>query len=122
MKFLSLPIAALALSALVASAFAADPMAGYYGNTLVVSGPKGERKMMYNADHTYSSTDAEGKAASGTWEVKGAELCTTRLQPPPDKPNDAHCRPLAADKKAGDSWQAPGRNGETMTFKVVAGR
>ena len=104
-------------------AYAADPMAGYYGNTLVVTTPKGERKVSYKADHTYASVDGEGKTSTGTWEVKGSDLCMTRLQPPPDKDRaGAHCRPLAADKKAGDSWENTNDEGRKMSFKLIAGQ
>jgi len=114
--------ACLAFVFFAAPAFAADPMAAFYGNTLVVTSPRGVHKIAYGADHTYTSTDSDGKSSNGTWEIKGDQLCTTRVQPAPDGDRAGpHCRPAPTDKKVGDSWDATGRSGEKMSFKLVAG-
>ncbi len=53
---------------------AVDPMAGFYGNTLVVTGDAFQAHVHYRANHTLDmSGTASGKAFStkGSWKIDG---------------------------------------------------
>lgn len=113
----------IAASLVVVSASAAfagdDMMAGYFGNTAIVTGGMTETRTYYNADHTFilkaPSFNMEWK---GTWKVDGANLCRTYEKAPPGVPNP-FCTPLAAHKP-GDTWTMT-MDGKTRTVSLVKG-
>jgi hypothetical protein len=115
-------VSLLALGAV--PAFAADDiMAGYYGNTAVVTGGMIESHTHYRADHTFDLTaTAMGTTYTfkGTWKIDGkGQLCRTYADPaPPNTPNPL-CT-VIAPHKVGDSWTMT-MNGNTRTIKLVAG-
>ncbi|MBS0273881.1 MAG: hypothetical protein JSR55_05650 [Proteobacteria bacterium] len=96
-----------------------DAMAGYFGNTAIVTGGMTETRTYYNADHTFvlkaPSFNMEWK---GTWKVDGTNLCRTYEKAPPGVPNP-FCTPVEAHK-AGDSWTMT-MNGKTRTVSLVKG-
>jgi hypothetical protein len=105
------------------SAAAADVMAGYYGNTIVITGPSLKVHVHYAADHTLEVAGTRsGKAFStkGTWKIddKG-QICRSYETPPPGVPNP-FCGP-AASHKVGDKWSMSGAGGETTQQTLVAG-
>ena len=117
-------LAASALTLLVVPALAADDvMAGYYGNTAVVTGGMFESHTHYRADHTFDvSANAFGQTYSfkGTWAIddKG-QLCRTYVGgAPPNSPNTL-CVPAQAHK-VGDTWTVT-MNGNTRTITLKAG-
>lgn len=83
---------------------AADPMAGYYGNSVVVIDAKGlESHVYYNADHTFTGiAPAYNYKFQGTWELKDGQLCSTFNPVPPGVTNPS-CSPFAPHV-VGDSW------------------
>jgi hypothetical protein len=115
--------AAAAFVLAVAPALAADdPMAGFYGNTVEVTGPSFNVTVHYRADHTMDSSGTiAGKTFStkGTWKVddKG-QLCRTYDTTPPTMTNP-FCTP-ATPHKVGDTWTAttPDGSPRTITLKV----
>jgi len=119
MKRFLLTVAVLALSG--GAALAADPLANYYGNTLVVNGPDGAFKIWYKADKTYTGLNASGVKISGTWAVAGDQICVTQTSPAPAAGQEKHCGGVAPDKKVGDTWQNTWNDGKTYTQSLVAG-
>src|SRR5258707_14981018 len=84
---------------------AADPMANYYGNTVVVVNAKGiESHTHYNADHTFEGVaPAFNYHYKGTWEITpDGKLCNT-FDPVPPGVTNPDCKPLGP-VAVGDSW------------------
>ena len=106
---------------LIGPALAEEPLAAFFGNTLVVKDAKGERKMWYRPDHTFTGVDQTGQKTAGSWEIKDNQLCMARTEPPPEAGHGNHCRPVPAGKKVGDSWEGTNREGQPVSFKLVAG-
>jgi hypothetical protein len=114
MKTILLGLCAAALTA--GAAFAqADPMAGMYGNTMVVvSGTGMESHTVYSADHTFAGiVPSMGYKYQGTWALddKG-QLCRTFNPPVPGRTNP-DCDPLTPHA-VGDKWTMP--DGGTVTI------
>ena len=117
--------ALVALSVAGAAIAADDPMAGAYGNTVVVTNEKGETsKIWINKDGTYK-VEANGKTGTGKWVLKDAnkKYCST-----PDASADAKapapketCTDFAGAHKAGDKWQQKDADGKTVTVEIKAG-
>jgi hypothetical protein len=117
---------ALGLSAVAVAA--ADPMAGVYGNTVVVTNAKGEvSKIWINKDGTYKAAAANGQAGTGKWVVKdnNTKYCVT-----PDLPATApagtpapkeSCSEFHGGKKPGDKWQQKDAEGQPISVEVKAG-
>jgi len=113
-------IAASLVVVSASAAFAGDEaMAGYFGNTAIVTGGMTETHTYYNADHTFvlkaPSFNMEWK---GTWKVDGTNLCRTYEKAPPGVPNP-FCTPVEAHK-AGDTWTMT-MAGKTRTVSLVKG-
>jgi hypothetical protein len=103
-------------------AFAADLMAGYYGNTVALTGKDLVVRVHYRADHTLDVAGTRaGQAFSskGTWKIDKGQICRTYETPPPGVPNP-FCSP-AASHKVGDTWSMPAAGGGTNEAKLVAG-
>ena len=49
----------------------ADPFANFYGNTVKVAGPAGERLVFIDEGGTYSQKLPDGSTAEGKYEVNG---------------------------------------------------
>lgn len=82
MKRMLLAAAVFAVSAV--AAFAADPYAGYYGNTVNVTSPDGKTDKAYvNPDKTWERKNADGTSMKGTYEVAadGKSACFTQTEP-----------------------------------------
>lgn len=90
---------AIALALWTGSALAAkDVMATRYGNTTDTVDALGvHTKIYYHADHTFKANSA-GVMVSGTWKLKGPNVCLTYFKPPAETctPTDNH--------KVGDTW------------------
>ena len=115
--------ATFALALCVTPVLAADdPMAGFYGNTLVVTGDGFQAHVHYRADHTLDmSGTASGQAFStkGTWTIddKG-QICRSYDKTPPTMTNP-FCSP-ATPHKVGDSWSVTTPAG-SRSITLVAG-
>jgi hypothetical protein len=105
--------------ALPAWAADVDVMAGYYGNTAVVTGGRAETHWVYNADHTFvMKVPAFGVSFKGTWAVNAATLCRTFAAPPPGMDNP-FCTSIEAHK-VGDTWTTTVGT-ESRTISLVQG-
>jgi hypothetical protein len=105
-------------------AFAADDvMAGFYGNTVVVTGDAFEAHVHYRANHTLDiSGKASGQAFStkGSWKVddKG-QVCRSFKTTVPTMANP-FCTAATAHK-VGDTWTATTPTGAARNIALVAG-
>jgi hypothetical protein len=100
--------AAPAMPATPATPSAADPMAGYYGNSVVVIDSKGlESHTYYKADHTFTGVaPAYSYNYQGSWEITAdGKLCRTFNPEPPGitNPNCDTFQPHVV----GDTWASP---------------
>lgn len=120
--------AVLALGLAGAAVAAADPMAGVYGNTVIVTNAKGEvTKVWINKDGTYKVQSSTGQAGTGKWAVKdnNTKYCSI-----PDLPASApagtaapkeSCSEFHGGKNPGDKWQQKDADGQPITVEVKAG-
>ena len=128
MRF-AIPALAGVMLIAMSAAYADDPMANTYANTVTTkntaTGDTGT--LLFNADGTYTaSATANGKPVQypGKWTLKddGKTICLAP-QLPPNTPNapGPSCSPLQAHN-VGDSWTVT--NDQNMTFQVslTAGR
>lgn len=120
MKRILLASAMLALSAGTALA---DNLAGFYGNTVVVTAPDGKvTKSKVNADKTYTSIQPDGTTTKGTWAWKDDKnACFTQTEPAPAAGQAPAC--YAVDpRKVGDTWTVKTPDGKAeIKFALVAG-
>ena len=80
-------------------------------NALQVSSSQGSYVTYFNADGTYTTN----VGISGTWEIRGAEICVVRST------GESGCAPLQDDVSLGDSWEGTNAaTGETVTYTIVA--
>jgi hypothetical protein len=119
--------ALVAMSLAGAVMAADDPMAGAYGNTVVVTNAKGETsKIWINQDGTYKA-EANGKSGTGKWALKDGnkKYCAT-----PDLPADAPagtaapkeaCSEFKGPHKVGDTWKQKDADGKAITVEIKAG-
>ncbi len=115
---------ALALSA--TAAWAADPMANTYANTVTTKSQKtgAAGTLLFNADGSYSAstTGPDGKpvAYQGKWSLKenDATIC---LSPTLPNPPPTSCSPIATHA-VGESWTVTNDQGETFDVSITAGR
>lgn len=108
---LGLACGALAVGpAMAADTTAPDPMAGFYGNTLIVTAPDGASRWQYHPDHTYTMVNDKGVGMTGIWGIVGKQICEG---PSDQKPQ---CHLLPGPKQAGDTW----KNGQ-VTFELKQG-
>ncbi|HEX4533387.1 MAG TPA: hypothetical protein VH000_04075 [Rhizomicrobium sp.] len=108
------------LSLAATSAFADDPMASLYANTVVITTAKGEMgRTLTNADHTFTSYQPDGRVLKGTWKIVNNQVCST-VTDPAIKPPPHVCRPLVA-RKIGDTWTMT-QGGASWTATLKAGR
>lgn len=118
-----LAAAAFAVSAAIAVA-AADPYAGYYGNTVSITGPSGKTDKAYvNPDKTWERKNADGSTMKGTYEVNadGKSACFTQTEPPPAADAKPVCFPVDA-RQAGDKWETKDDKGNVTKWEITAGR
>lgn len=112
------------------AAYADDPMANTYGNTVTTKSAKtgAVGTLLFNADGTYTATGTgpDGKAITypGKWVTKdsGATLCLTPQLPAgtPNAPGES-CSPLAAHP-IGEHWTVTNSAGESFDVVVSKGR
>ena len=120
---------ACAAALFATAAYADDPMANTYGNTVMTKSEKtgAAAKLMFNADGTYtaSATDASGQPVSygGAWTLKdsGASICLTPKLPAGTPGSAPSCSPLVKHA-VGESWTTTNDQGETFDVSIAAGR
>jgi len=123
-----IPMLALAgvFSLVASTAYADDPMAMTYGNTVTTkntqSGATGT--LMFNADGTYTASgvgpDGKPQTYPGKWVTKdnGATLCLTPSIP--NGPGES-CSPLSSHQ-VGDHWTVTNTAGQSFDVGLLAGR
>lgn len=92
----------------------ADPFANFYGNTVKVVGPAGERHVYIDAGGSYSQKLPDGTIAEGKYELDGDTACFLGGEAP-------YCVPAMA-REVGDTWELTAPDGATETATLVAGR
>lgn len=105
-----------------------DPLAGVYGNTVVMTTSKGEIiKLWINRDGTFRGESSKGQRFSGRWRLtdNNTKFCTTS-DVPPNAPKDTpapkeSCFAFEPGHKAGDKWGQPEPNGEKKIIEIKAG-
>lgn len=95
-----------------------DPMESLYGNTLVVKSARGNARLWYDADGTFSGVDDQGGMLAGTWTIDGVSLCTVLRKPEPRPPHRGTLEPHAV----GDAWEDHRADGTTTVLRIEAGR
>ena len=117
-------IAASVLAFVAAPALAADdPLAGYYGNTVISTGGMAEVHTHYRADHTFDLTGSMmgmSRSFKGTWELKDDKVCRTFVGEMPPGTTNPNCGPAMAHK-VGDTWTMTTPAGATRTLTLKAG-
>jgi hypothetical protein len=107
----------------VGAGFAADdPMANYYGNTVISKGASGESHAHYKPDGTFDATLSGAMGSmntTGTWKLddKG-ELCRTYNNAPPGM-TGSFCTAWGTHQ-VGDTWTIE-LNGQPRTVSLVKG-
>ena len=118
-----LSAAAVVVLGSVPALAADDVMAGFYGNTVVVTGDAFQAHVHYRANHTLDiSGTASGQAFStkGTWKIddKG-QICRSYKKAVPTMANP-FCT-AATVHKVGDTWTATTPTGSSRNIALVAG-
>lgn len=111
------------------AAYADDPMANTYGNTVTTKSEKSGAagQLMFAQDGTYmaNATGADGKPVSytGAWALKdnGGTICLTPKLPPNTPGSTPSCSPLQKHA-VGDSWKVTNDQGETFDVSLTAGK
>lgn len=105
-----------------------DPMAGTYGNTVVVTNAKGEStKLRINKDGTYTLETAKGEKGTGRWSLKesNTKYCSTPDLPasaPKDTPAPKEsCTEFKGAQKVGNKWEQNDADGQRVVVEIVAG-
>jgi opacity protein-like surface antigen len=117
-------LAAAAVLAISTSAYAADPFAVAYGNTVTQAFADGSKMTTFvNPDMTWQQTRG-GATFKGTYAWKDAtHVCFTVTDPAPADPSKATgCNEIKGDHKVGESWTENGMDGKPITMTITAGR
>jgi len=117
-------LAAAAALFVSTGAWAADPFAVAYGNTVTQTLPDGTKMTTYvNADHTWEQ-HVGGKTVKGTYAWKDdTHVCFTVTDPAPTDPSKATgCNEIKGDHKVGDTWTEQTPDGKSITMAITAGR
>lgn len=98
-----------------------DPMAGTYGNVVVVTNAKGDvSKLWISQDGTYSYESAKGERRTGRWARKGDQLCLTP-NPRDDAPSPKEsCAEFKGSHRVGAKWKQKNALGEEVTVEIRA--
>jgi hypothetical protein len=122
--------AALACAATLfaSAAYADDPMANTYGNTVTTKSHKtgASGALMFNSDGTYmaKATDDKGQPVSygGSWTLKddGKSICLAPKLPQGSPGSMPSCSPLEKHN-VGDSWTVTNDQGETFDVSLNRG-
>lgn len=97
-----------------------DPMASFYGNTIVSTSGSTTIRMHYRADHSFDFTGSMlfiSKSFRGSWVLDGkGDVCRTYAGDlPPDTVNP-QCVPITSHN-VGDVWKSPD-NSRTYSLKA----
>ena len=94
---------------------------GAFGNTVVSTYPDGRTAHLWlQRGGRFEGEGRSRRHNSGTWRIKGRELCLRQQRPMP-VPLE-YCTPIVVARVGGSSWTARAVTGETIQVRVVAGR
>lgn len=97
-----------------------DPMAGRYGNTVVMTEKDGKvMKARFNRDKTVELTRPDGETMSGEWVLEGDQVCVKMSMM---LMSMKRCMPFVPHKNPGDVWTQKNPQGEDVTATIVAGK
>jgi hypothetical protein len=124
----SIMVLACAGTLFATAAYADDPMANTYGNTVTTKSQKtgATGHLMFAQDGTYTAnaTGADGKPVSytGEWTLKdgGTTICLAPKLPPNTPGAAPSCSPLQKHA-VGDSWTVTNDQGEAFDVSLAAG-
>lgn len=114
---------------LTGAVWASSPMAGTFGNTVLVTDADGKvTKYAFKDGGTWTAKTPDGKDANGTWELTEGEkkICLTLVLPAGATPPEGGIKPACSEfvgggKKAGDKWTQNDANGKPVTVEIKAG-
>jgi hypothetical protein len=123
MRRLVVAVALAAAGAAPAALAADDPLAGYYGNTVVSTGGMLEIHTHYRADHTFDlagSMMGMHRDYKGTWSMAAdGKLCRIFVGDLPPNTTNPVCS-IVPPHKVGDTWTVDS-NGSTRTVTIKPG-
>ncbi len=126
MRFFTLALAG-AFVLVASTAYADDPMASTYGNTIHTRNTANSQTgtLLFNADGTFTGTvtGADGKdvAYPGTWTVSSGNICLTPTAADAAAAAPASCSPVVSHN-IGDTWTITNNQGMTYEITLTAGR
>lgn len=128
MLFRTLALAG-AVALVSSAAFADDPMANTYANTVhttnKATGAQGTLLFDQNNIYTANGTDKDGKPVTykGAWMIKddGKTICLTPNIANANPPPPTSCSPLEKHN-VGESWTVTNNLNETFDVSITAGR
>ena len=120
MQKLLLALAALCLaSPSLAAAPHTPDVSVAFGNTVVSTYPDNRQGHLWiKKDGTYDYTGRRNTPSSGTWAIKGDQVCLKQKKPV--SAPFTYCT-TAPDGQIGASWKAKAVTGEAITVSVVKG-
>jgi hypothetical protein len=120
MKRLAILAVAAALAAPPAFAVTTADLKPAFSNTIISTYPDGRKaKLWLNADGSYRAQGRRGKPSSGTWALKGSQICLKQAKP--FKAPMTYCTAVKQGG-VGTSWTSKAVTGERIKVTVVAGR
>lgn len=106
----------------------ADPMAAYYGNTLICSGATWECHMWLNKDGTYilfAMDIVDGKPTvrglEGRWALINGRFCRDPEDPKRNSCNFPQLATHEEGRQLGERWEGLNRGGQPEHFQLVPG-
>lgn len=109
--------------ALAAPSFAApaDPLAGMYGNTVVVTQEDGSStRIHFREDGTWEQRDDAGNIFRGTFAREGGELCFTLTEPNQGSGTTRECDVIEPGHVVGHKWSTVD-HGKTVRYEILKG-
>lgn len=98
------------------------PLAGFFGNTMVVVEHGKTMRIWYHPDRTFAAQyEEDGFRFKGVWESWGTDFCQTQTSPArPGEDKWRRCGKIAP-YKVGDSWERTSPDGSTVHIRLIAG-
>ena len=97
-----------------------DPMAGFYGNTVVTTVGSATMRTRYRPDHTFDMVGSMffmKRTFKGTWTIDGeGQVCRTYVGDAPSDTTNPSCVLIVA-RKVGETWKTKDGKG-TSTLKA----
>ena len=104
------------LAAAPAKAPVAGPLDGTFNNTVKITSKDGEELVYFNPDGSFIDIGpGPDQDSSGTWKVKGDQICTKTKDTPES------CGVFRPGRTVGDKWQHK-IGDDTVTIEIIKGR